>query len=165
MISTIMVSIDPGSLSELALDPAAEFAKAHKASITLVAVVTDADSGPTSDIIPEAGDDITTGVAYRRQSSAGPVLDSAGHPGHAGAALQQQLSDIAQNFGPEVGPVDTILASGDAAEAIVDIARRENIDLIIMATHGRTGIARGVLGSVTDAVIRNADVPVLVVRG
>lgn len=54
--------------------------------------------------------------------------------------------------------------SGDAAKEIVEIAREEEVDLIVMATHGRSGIARTALGSVTDAVIRNAHAPVFVTR-
>ncbi|MCU4973873.1 universal stress protein [Halobacteria archaeon AArc-m2/3/4] len=54
---------------------------------------------------------------------------------------------------------------GDPLEEIPAYAREEDIDAIVMGTHGRTGIGRFVLGSVTEHVVRTADVPVLVVRG
>jgi nucleotide-binding universal stress UspA family protein len=56
------------------------------------------------------------------------------------------------------------IVEGDAAEAIVDYASKKDVDLIIMATHGRSGITRWALGSVADRVVRHAKVPVLLVR-
>jgi nucleotide-binding universal stress UspA family protein len=54
--------------------------------------------------------------------------------------------------------------SGPAAQCIVETAVDYGADLIVMTTRGRSGIARGILGSVTDAVISHASVPVYVVR-
>ena len=51
-----------------------------------------------------------------------------------------------------------------AAEEIVDYAEKENISLIVMATHGRTGIKRWALGSTTDKVVRASKSPVLLIR-
>jgi nucleotide-binding universal stress UspA family protein len=51
-----------------------------------------------------------------------------------------------------------------AAEEIVDYAEKENVSLIIMATHGRTGIKRWALGSTADKVVRSAKCPVWLVR-
>jgi universal stress protein A len=56
------------------------------------------------------------------------------------------------------------VASGDAAEAIVQVAREHGIDLIVMSTHGRTGLAHVFLGSVAEKVVRHAPCPVLVTR-
>ena len=53
---------------------------------------------------------------------------------------------------------------GRAATAIVQEARRWKADLIVMGTHGRRGLARAVVGSDAEAVIRSAPAPVLVVR-
>ena len=53
---------------------------------------------------------------------------------------------------------------GDPADEIVDFARRENIDLIVMGTHGRTGLDHVLLGSVAEAVVRHAHCPVLTVK-
>ena len=49
-------------------------------------------------------------------------------------------------------------------ETIVEYAIENGIDLIVIATHGRSGVVRGVLGSVTENVIRRSEVPVLTVR-
>ncbi len=50
-----------------------------------------------------------------------------------------------------------------AADIIIDYARANKIDLIIMSTHGRSGISRWTLGSVTDKVIRHSGIPVLTI--
>lgn len=53
---------------------------------------------------------------------------------------------------------------GDPHEAILEYADANGIDLVVMATHGRRGLERYLLGSVTEKVVRSADVPVLTVR-
>jgi nucleotide-binding universal stress UspA family protein len=60
--------------------------------------------------------------------------------------------------------VRTVLPTGPAADAIVDLARHTLGSLIIMCTHGRSGVARWVLGSVTDKVVHHCASPVLVLR-
>ena len=52
----------------------------------------------------------------------------------------------------------------DAAEAIVDTAREQHCDLIVMGSHGRRGLSRLLAGSVTQAVLASAPVPVMVLR-
>ncbi len=61
-------------------------------------------------------------------------------------------------------PVEYAVRFGDPAEEIVEEARESGADLIAMATHGRTGVARILLGSVAEAVLRQSEVPVLLVR-
>jgi nucleotide-binding universal stress UspA family protein len=59
--------------------------------------------------------------------------------------------------------VETALLSGRAGHNIVDYAREKRIDLIVMGTHGRTGISHAILGSVAEAVVRLAPCLVLTV--
>ncbi len=54
--------------------------------------------------------------------------------------------------------------AGPVADTIVDYAREKQADLIVMSTHGRTGLSRWVYGSVTERVLRAAHCPTLVVR-
>jgi nucleotide-binding universal stress UspA family protein len=60
--------------------------------------------------------------------------------------------------------VQTAVLIGNPADAIVSFASKNGIDLIIMASHGRSGISRWASGSVTDRVFRSSCVPVLMVR-
>ena len=53
---------------------------------------------------------------------------------------------------------------GDPASAILDVASTENVDLIAMGTHGRSGISRWALGSVAERVLRATEVPLLLIR-
>lgn len=58
-------------------------------------------------------------------------------------------------------PVETIVAEGTPAQQIIDHARKEAVDVIVMGTHGRSGVDRLLLGSVTEQVVRSSPVPVL----
>lgn len=72
------------------------------------------------------------------------------------------LADAAAEAGPDV-PVTVAGTGGDPAEEILRYARRQPIDLIVVGTHGRTGVSRVLLGSVAERVVRGARCPVLVV--
>ncbi|MFB6195302.1 MAG: universal stress protein [Haloplanus sp.] len=61
--------------------------------------------------------------------------------------------------------VRTALRAGVPHEEIVDYCRTNGIDLVVMGTHGRTGVARHLLGSTAERVVRTADRPVLIVPG
>jgi nucleotide-binding universal stress UspA family protein len=60
--------------------------------------------------------------------------------------------------------IETIVREGPVAEAIVRAAEEEQVDVIAMATHGRSGLQRAVYGSVAEQVLRSATKPVLLVR-
>jgi nucleotide-binding universal stress UspA family protein len=60
--------------------------------------------------------------------------------------------------------VQSTILTGDPAQEIVDYANKENIDLIVMSTHGRTGITRWALGSVADRVLRATRKPLALIR-
>ena len=57
----------------------------------------------------------------------------------------------------------TAVAQGNPAEVILDFAQANGVDLIVMSTHGRSGVTRWAIGSVTDRVVRESLVPVLIV--
>lgn len=61
-------------------------------------------------------------------------------------------------------PIEGHVLKGVPPETIVEYAVENGIDLIVIATRGRSGVARGVLGSVTENVVRRSSVPVLTVR-
>jgi len=60
--------------------------------------------------------------------------------------------------------IRTIVGRGDAASEIIRIAEKENVDVIVIATHGMTGWRRAVFGSVAERVVRLAKCPVLTTR-
>jgi nucleotide-binding universal stress UspA family protein len=74
------------------------------------------------------------------------------------------LDQLASGLGEWGLRVSTIVRPGPAAETILDYIRETNIQQIVMATHGYSGISRWVHGSIAERVVQSADVPVLLVR-
>ncbi len=77
---------------------------------------------------------------------------------------QSYLEKTAESLKSKGIQVRTIVAEGNAAEEIIRVARENDVSLIAMSTHGRSGIGRWALGSITDKVLRESKVPVLTVR-
>ncbi len=80
------------------------------------------------------------------------------------AAARTQLEKWVARHLKKVEGVETVLETGITHEVICDVAARKKASVIVMATHGRRGIAHALLGSVTERVLRDAPCPVLVVR-
>jgi len=78
-------------------------------------------------------------------------------------ALESLQEIIAEELDKKVD-AHPLVAHGTAAREIVRIADEKDVDLIVISTHGRTGLTHLVFGSVAEQVVRNAHVPVLVVR-
>jgi len=76
---------------------------------------------------------------------------------------ESYLSKAADSLKKDDIAAQTAVVSGRAAEEILDYANKNQVDLIIMSTHGRSGVSRWVLGSVTDRVVRHSRAPVLTV--
>jgi universal stress protein A len=76
--------------------------------------------------------------------------------------LLQKLRDT-RPADPTVACLHKLMV-GDPAEAILQLAADEHVDLIVMGTHGRRGLTRLLMGSVAEAVVRRATCPVLTVR-
>jgi len=74
------------------------------------------------------------------------------------------LNDTAENLRVKGITVTTRVATGNAAEMIIRTAREINANLIAMSTHGRSGLSRWALGSVTDKILRSGKLPMLTVR-
>jgi len=74
----------------------------------------------------------------------------------------EELARFVKTLGDKVG-VETALAKGQTGRTIVEYARDKHMDLIVMGTHGRTGISHALLGSVAELVVRLAPCPVLTI--
>ena len=76
-----------------------------------------------------------------------------------GASLEQQLQDAVREL--DAGsPIETLCREGDAVGTILDVADELDVEMIVMGTHGRTGLTRLLVGSVIDRVVRQAHCPV-----
>jgi nucleotide-binding universal stress UspA family protein len=140
----ILVPLDGSVLAEAALAPAAALAGIHRARLLLLRVV----EPPT-----------TAGAAY----AAGYVSSD----DDAAAALGEAegyLEEVACGLREGGCPADVAAAAGPAAAAIARVARERGAGLIAMATHGRSGLGRLVLGSVATSTLHQATAPLLLVR-
>lgn len=80
----------------------------------------------------------------------------------AESKIEADLAKLANTLNSEGVAVRTAIARGRAAEEILDYADKNNVDLIVMSTHGSSGIVRWTLGSVADRVVRHSPAPVLI---
>ena len=80
------------------------------------------------------------------------------------SAAEEYLEKVVERLEPGGGPVRREVVAGRIEDRIVTWADSENVDLILMATHGRTGVKRWVMGSIAGKVLRSSKVPVLMVR-
>src|SRR5439155_17971122 len=80
-------------------------------------------------------------------------------------AARRNLKRLARSRQGKGVRISLLLAEGSASAAIVRAAKNNRVDLVVMGTHGRTGVRRLLMGSVADRVIRTASCPVLVVGG
>ena len=71
---------------------------------------------------------------------------------------------VASRQGKGANLAEPILRTGDARDVILQTAEEVGADLIVMGTHGRRGLSRALLGSVTEMVVRTSPVPVLTIR-
>lgn len=140
-IKQILVPIDFSDCSRKALEYALPLAQQHEASITLLYVVAPAYAG---------GD--YGGIDYY-QLEAG--LRQGG---------ERELEKLAADLIREKAPVQAQVRLGSPAREIVEAARSLPADLIVISTHGHTGLNHVFLGSVAEHVIQRAPCPVFVVR-
>jgi len=76
----------------------------------------------------------------------------------------EYLAKAGESLRSKGATVKTKVATGKAAEEIIKVADETKADLVVMSTHGRSGLSRLIFGSITDKVLRTGTVPVLVVR-
>jgi universal stress protein A len=94
-------------------------------------------------------------VVPKDRTSLKPDLDDVAH---------QSLLGVARKWlDPEI-PYEILVRAGTPAKAVLDAQEELGIDLVVMATHGRTGINRLRLGSVTEEVVRRSTRPVMTIR-
>jgi nucleotide-binding universal stress UspA family protein len=77
---------------------------------------------------------------------------------------QKYLDKVAGELRGKGIKVNSLVTVGHVAEEIIKVAHTINADLIAMSTHGRSGLGRWALGSITDKVLHESDIPVLTVR-
>ncbi len=156
MYRRVLVPLDGSEVAMQALPYAAMLAKALSAKMALLEVV----SPVPRELMDRASRQYEDGEPGYPQSA--QQWDAVQAKGRQAAA--KRLDDAAHPLRQSGLQVDTLVVENDPADGITQEASREPDTLIAISTHGRSGIGRWVLGSVTDKVVRLADGPVLVVR-
>ena len=144
MFERILVPLDGSKRSERAIPVAARIARATGATIVFVEVVL-----PPVEFGTYSGDrtiELKPSAFERREEAA------AGY-----------LSGIPESYASELAGINTELdlSAGAAAPEIYDAARLEGVDLIVLCSHGETGLKRWVFGSIAQEAVRHSPVPVL----
>lgn len=149
MFTKILVPLDGTPEAEAALPFAAEMARRFESSVVLLQVT------------PGYGA-MVGATAAESFGASGSVAALADAEVAKEAAASAYLDAVRTNSGTPLW--QTVVAEGDSANAIVEQAQTSGADLVIMATHARSGLKRLFLGSVAEDVIRHVGVPVLVVH-
>jgi len=145
MIQRILVPLDGSDTEHRVMGQAIEMARAHRAKLVLLHVVTD----------------YPMMVEMASVASIDTMRRSLRHYG------EQVLADATRFCTENDVQVQSVLRevpNARAADAIVDEVQRSSCDMIVLGTHGRSGLTRLVLGSDAQLVLKTSPVPVLVVR-
>ena len=145
MYKKIMVPLDGSELAECVLPHVEAFIKEFSISdVALVRV-------------------LEVEISYRGEYTIAPEILTEKESANKSSA-KDYLNQVVNRLKHEGTALHVEVILGRVTEKLVDYAMDNDIDLIIIATHGRSGISRWVRGSVSDRVLRSANVPVLMVR-
>lgn len=133
----IMVPLDTSDLSASALPRAAELARALGKEVLLVTVAGPGLRAALADFADAEGED--------------PV-----------DIMESNLRGAARSMG-DLEVTTDVLSGEDAASSLLARSERGDVDMIIIASHGRTGVQRWMMGSVSERVVRGSTVPVMVI--
>ena len=143
MYRSILVPLDGSPFAEQAVAVALTIAETSQAKVTLVRAWDPANYRYTSELTP-------------------PFLDPAAHDK---LLAIEYLDDLVSQLRPTTTvTIDVTVAAGPAVDAIKECVTRIGADLVVMTTHGLTGLSRAWIGSVADALVRAVPVPVLLCR-
>ncbi len=143
-IEKILCPVDFSENSEHALQYAVAFAQVHQAELVLVHVM---DYAAIDVLDYPSAFEFSAQINEKMQEIA-----------------EERLSQLTETKKGEYANVSSRLGTGTPFVEIVSLARDEKIDLIVMGTHGRSGLAHVFMGSVAEKVVRKAPCPVLTVK-
>ena len=147
-IRHILIPLDGSALAERAIEPGMEIARRLGARVTLLQVAT---------VVPTPHD-----VVYQMEALEQDIGDYLATRTIEHAELY--LDSVAERLAHWDVQLSAEVVDGFAAQQIVDYSASHEVDLIAMATHGRTGLRRWAYGSVTEKVLRSGKCSLLVVR-
>ena len=147
-LNRVVIPLDGSRLAEQALEPGLEVARQLGGRVTLLRV--DDGSGLST---------VDRGMLDIAHHGLSQQID----PETGGDAVHY-LENVAQRYRTPSLEIDTAVVTGSPAQGILEYVEANQVDLIVMATHGRTGIRRWVYGSVTEKCLHNTACAMLIVR-
>jgi nucleotide-binding universal stress UspA family protein len=144
MFNHILVALDGSECSHKALDIGVQLAKEQGARCTVCTVV-DVVRVATS-MTFATGDIVNEWIATLNKDA------------------RQIESEAIEKYRGSGVTIETIVLEGDPSSALLDVAKNESADLIVMGSHGRTGLKKLWLGSVAESIVQEATIPILIVR-
>ncbi len=173
MYNNILYPTDGSIGADAALDHARELALQNDATVHILHVINNSYLGYEN--VESTGD--RPGMLGRGSGeSTSPMADSqpseehtgmvGEDPSHHRAEVRERAESIVTQVEGQCNDVRTesYICAGKPHQVILSYADHHNIDIIVMGTHGRAGLERYLLGSVTEKVVRMSDVPVVTVR-
>lgn len=145
IIKRILVPVDFSPRSLQALDYAIDFAKPFAAELIVLFVVEPVVYATPADLYGASAD---LGMVLKEQER----------------GARDQLARLQARVQRRCSKLRTVMQTGTPSQAISYTAKQQKADLIVMATHGRTGLSHLLLGSVAERVVRTSACPVLTVR-
>lgn len=158
MLNRILVGLDGSALAELSLPYVAALAGASHAEVTLVRVVSEGDTlEPLEEVNPRL-------LPYMAVMPGTPREESQAEPRANVHAAQAYLDAVADRLRQQGIVVEPVVTAGEAADALIEEAQLHHADLIVLSTHGRSGLGRWIYGSVAESVLQRTPVPVFLAR-
>ncbi|MFZ0682925.1 MAG: universal stress protein [Candidatus Cybelea sp.] len=144
MFKHILVALDGSECSHKALDMAVRLAKEQGARCTVCNVVDVVRAAASMTFA--TGDLVTQWIATLNEDA------------------RRIESEAIAKYADSGVVIETKVLEGYPSSSLLDVAKKENADLIVMGSHGRTGLKRLWLGSVAESVVQEATIPILIVR-
>ncbi len=153
MYEHLLVALDGSSAAERVLEHAENLAVAFHSQITLLRATISAEMV----LAEEGAGDVSVGQVA-------PTLDPEPIVDADSESAEDYLKGVAERLRAHGLEVAIEHPSGNANAVIVERAEALGVSLILMTTHGRSGLGRAIFGSTADSVLRHANCPVLLVR-
>jgi nucleotide-binding universal stress UspA family protein len=162
MYSDILYPTDGSDGATAALDNVRDVVETYDATVHVLYVVDTTHTGLGSD--PDREE--SPGMIGHPEGGDGGMVGVRATTEELQETLKEEGERVVEAVRSELSGVDveTVVRTGDPHEAILDYAEAADIDLIVMGTHGRTGLDRYLIGSVTEKIVRLSDTPVMTIR-
>lgn len=165
MYNNILYPTDGSSGAEAALAHVRDLAHTYDATVHVLNAVDTTHIG--FGMVGHPSEEDSPGMVGHPSEEDSPGMSgSQSDPNGTRSKLEREGERIVTEVADRLADVETVRAvqAGNPHQVILEYAESNDIDIVLMGTHGRSGIDRQLLGSVTEKVIRMSDIPVVVVR-